>query len=255
MRLFKLTAATIFKRKAWAVCAFAILALPFALPYISSASEKPVLMQPARIQAAWGLLLVCSLTWGLLTAAREGENNAKSGLGEYFHTTGVGPTSQLFQIWLAVFCFVLPLILTAGIVSQLGAAPSHPDEQKWWWILIFQYGCLFALVIAPLLALAISVASRFGGITGFSVSVLLAIYGLYGVGYLDNMLKLEDNPILRGMLAFSPQYRFADLTQRMYYKSGALSTEGFLLMLAYFAGIALLYGALARLVFRTKETF
>ena len=51
MRLFRLTFATILQRKAWAICAFAVTALPFALPMISSATEKPLLMQPARILA------------------------------------------------------------------------------------------------------------------------------------------------------------------------------------------------------------
>ena len=100
MRLFRLTLATIFQRKAWAICALAVIALPFALPMISSATEKPILVQPARIQAAWGTLWICTLFWGLFTAAREGETNAKTGVGEYFQTTGLSATRQLFEIWL-----------------------------------------------------------------------------------------------------------------------------------------------------------
>jgi len=255
MRLFKLTLATIFQRKAWAICAFAVLVLPYVFPWISSASEKPILLQPARVQAAWSILWFCGLAWGLFTAAREGENNTKSGLGEYFHTTGIGPTKQLFQIWLAVFCFIVPMVIMAMLVSQIGAGPAHPEEKKWWWVLILQYSCLFTLVIAPLLALAVSLASRFGGIAGFSITLLLTLYGLYGVGYLDSMLKVEENPVLRGILAFSPQYRFADLTQRMYFKSGALTLESFSMMLLYFAAIGAVYTGLARLCFRNKEGF
>ena len=72
MRLFKLTLATIFRRKAWAICLFCVLVLPFALPMISSATEKPLLVQPARIQAAWGTLFVCTMGWGFFAAARPG---------------------------------------------------------------------------------------------------------------------------------------------------------------------------------------
>ena len=255
MRLFKLTAATIFQRKAWAICAFAVLVLPYVLPWISSASEKPVLLQPARVQAAWSVLWFCALAWGLFTAAHEGESNAKSGLGEYFHTTGIGPGKQLLQIWLAVLIYILPLVALAAIVSQVGAAPGHPEEKKWWWVLVLQYSCLFSLVIAPLIALTIGLSSRFGGIAGFSVSLLIALYGLFGVGYLDSLVKVEENPILRAMVAFSPQYRFADLTQRMYFKSGALTPEAFGLMLIYFLGLGLAYLGIARLLFLTKEKF
>jgi hypothetical protein len=252
MRLFRLTLATIFQRKAWAICAFAVIAMPFVMPLISSATEKPLLVQPARILAAWSTLWICALVWGLFTAAREGENNAKTGIGEYFLTTGVSATRQLFEIWLAVFCFIAPLVILTALICQFAAAPADPAERSMWWVLNAQYAALFLLVIAPLLALATALASRFGGITGFSVTLLITLYGLYGVGYLDNMLKIEENPALQSLLLFSPQYRFADLTQRLYFKTGALPTEAFWMMTLYFAGILAVYTGISRLCFRTK---
>lgn len=252
MRLFRLTFATIFQRKAWAICAFAVIALPFALPMISSATEKPILMQPARVQAGWGTLWFCALIWGLFTASREGETNAKTGVGEYFQTTGVCATRQLFEIWLALFLFVLPLALITAAISQFAAAPADPVERSMWWTLNLQYAALFLLVMAPLLALATALASRFGGITGFAVTLSIALYGLYGVGYLDNMLKLEPNPFLHGIWLFSPHYSFADLTQRLRFKTGALPTAAFWSMALYFAGILAVYVGLSRLCFRTK---
>ena len=252
MRLFRLTLATIFQRKAWAICALAVIALPFALPMISSATEKPILVQPARILAAWDTLWICALFWGLFTAAREGESNAKSGIGEYFLTTGMSATRQLFEIWLAVFCFVVPLTLIAALICQFAAAPADPLERSMWWVLNAQYVVLFLLVIAPLLALATALASRFGGITGFSVTLGITLYGLYGVGYLDNLLKLEQNSVLHHLWLFSPHYNFADLTQRLLFKSGALPAAAFWAMTAYFGGILAVYTGLSRLCFRTK---
>lgn len=253
MRLYRLILATIFQRKAWALCAFAVLVIPFTLPLISSASEKPILLQPARIQASWGTLWICSLLWGLFTAAREGENNAKSGIGEYFRTTGVSPSHQLFQIWLAVFSYIAPLTLITVLISHFGALPSDPKEQSMWLVVHLQYATLFLLAIAPLLALAASLASRFGGITGFTSTTFLALYGLYGVGYLDNLLKLETNPFLRAIWTYSPHYRYADLTQRLYFKTGALPGDAFALMVAYFLGILTIYALLSRLTFRTRS--
>jgi hypothetical protein len=252
MRLFRLTFATILQRKSWAICAFAVIVLPFALPMISSATEKPVFVQPARILAAWGTLWICALFWGLFTASREGETNAKTGVGEYFQTTGISATRQLFEIWLAVFCFVAPLALVTAAICQFGAAPSDPVEHSMWWTLNLQYATLFLLVMAPLLALATALASRFGGITGFTVTLLITLYGLYGVGYLDNMLKNEENPVLKAVWAFSPHYRFADLTQRLYFKTGALPAGAFWSMILYFAGILAVYTGISRLCFRTK---
>lgn len=252
MRLFRLTFATILQRKAWAICAFAVIVLPFALPLISSATEKPILLQPARILAAWGTLWVCSLFWGLFTAAREGETNAKTGVGEYFQTTGLSPTHQLFEIWLAVFCYIAPLVLITASICQFAAAPADPVERAMWWTLNMQYSALFLLVMAPLLALATALASRFGGITGFTVTLLITLYGLYGVGYLESMLKVEANPILRSLWTFSPHYSFADLTQRLLFKTGALPSGAFWNMTLYFSGILAVYVGLSRLCFRTK---
>lgn len=252
MRLFRLTFATIFQRKAWVICAIAVSALPFALPMLSSATEKPILVQPARILAAWSMLWTCALLWGLFTAAREGESNAKSGVGEYFQTTGVSPTRQLFQIWLAVFSFIVPLVLITAAICQFGAAPRNPVEHSMWWTLNLQYTALFLLVMAPLLALATALASRFGGITGFTVTLLIALYGLYGVGYLESMLKVDANPIMHGIWIFSPHYSFADLTQRLLFKSGALPTAAFWKMTLYFGGILAVYVGLSRFCFRTK---
>lgn len=254
MRLYRLTIATIFQRKAWAICLICVAALPFALPLISSATEKAILVQPARIQAAWGTLWVVTLLWGLFTAARLGESNAKSGVDEYFLTSGTSATRQLFQIWLAVFTFILPLAFIAACISQFAAAPGDPAEKSMWWTLNFQYLTLFLIVTAPLLALATALASRFGGITGFSVTLFLTLYGLYGVGYLDNMLKLEENSALQSLWLFSPQYRFADLTQRLYFKTGALDTAAFTNMILYFTGILAIHTGISRLCFKPRTT-
>jgi hypothetical protein len=254
MRLFRLTSATIFQRKSWAICLLAVAVLPFALPLLSSATEKPVLVQPARILAAWGTLWVCTLFWGLFTAAREGESNAKSGIGEYFQTTGVSATRQLFEIWLSVMCFIVPLALVTSAICQFTAAPGNPGEREMWWTLNLQYFSLFLLVTGPLMALAIAIASRFGGITGFTVTLLMTVYGLYGVGYLESMLKLEENPILHAVWIFSPHYNFADLTQRLLFKSGSLPTDAFWNLVLYFAGILAVYSGVSRLCFRAKAT-
>lgn len=254
MRLFKLTFATIFRRKAWAICLFAILALPFALPEISSASEKPVLVQPARIQAAWGTLFVCTMLWGFFSAARLGESNTRSGTGEYFRTTGLSATRQLFEIWLALFAYIVPMALVATGICLFAAMPADPAEKSMWWTLNLQYLTLFLLVMAPLLALACAIASRFGGISGFGITLFVTLYGLYGVGYLDNMLKVEANSALQALWLYSPQYRFADLTQRLYFKTGALSSGVFVNMVLYFTAILAVHTGISRLCFRTSAS-
>jgi len=252
MRLFHLTLTTIFRRKTWAICVLAVMILPFVLPKISMASERPSILQPARIQAAWATVWACSLFWGLFTAARQGELNSKSGIGEYFLTTGVSSTRQLLEIWCAVMAFVAPLAVFGTGVCLAFAMPADPTERSMWWVLNLQYLTLFLLAIAPLMGLTIALASRFGGISGFAATLGLAVYGLYGVGYLDNMLKLEENPILQSIWLFSPQYRWADITQRLYFKLGVIPAPMFWKTVLYFSGILAVYAGISRLCFRTK---
>lgn len=251
MRLFRLTVSTIFHKKAWVVCLFAVLVLPFALPLLSSASEKPVLVQPARIQAAWGTLFLCTMVWGFFAAAQIGESNSRSGTGEYFRTAGLSATRQLFEIWLALMAYIVPLALAATAICLFAAMPKAPSEKAMWWVLNFQYLALFLLVFAPLLALSCALSSRFGGIAGFLATFFVTAYGLYGVGHLENMLRLEANPLLRSIWLYSPHYRFADLTQRLYFKTGALSSGVFTHMVIYFTAILAVHTGLSRLCFRS----
>ena len=151
MRLFKLTLTTIFRQKSWAACAFLVLVMPFILPTLSTATENPAMTKPALAQAAWGMAWMSAIFWGFFVAARSGENLSRSGLGEYFQTTGLGATGQLLQVWAAVLTFIAPLGI-AALVTIFAASPAKPDERAMWIANNFQYAILFILVVAPLIA-------------------------------------------------------------------------------------------------------
>ena len=254
MRLYRLTTATLFRRKSWVICAFAVGILPFLVQFISSGTENPALLKPAIAQATWAMALLSAIFWGFFTASKQGESNARSGLGEYFLTTGVSASRQLFEMWLSIFTFLAPLPLLATGICILFASPGQPDERSMWLATNLQYGILFLVVMAPLVALASAVASRFGSITGFIASSSLALYGLYGVGYLKLLANLENSPVLKWVWASSPHYHFADPTERLRYKLGAISWDKFPLLLAYFGGILLIYAVISRLLFRVRAT-
>lgn len=252
MKLYRLTSATLLRRKSWVICAFVVGVLPFLLQYISSGSENPVLLKPAIAQASWSMALLSAIFWGFFTAAKQGESNARSGMGEYFLTTGLSAGRQLFEMWLAVFTYLLPIPLIAAGVCIFAASPSLADERSMWIATNLQYCVLFIFVMAPLVALASAVASRFGSITGFLTSSALAIYGLYGVGYLELLANLEDNALLKWLWSSSPHYHFADPTERLRYKLGAIAWDKFPLLLLYFGGIMLTYAVISRLLFRVR---
>ncbi len=252
MRLFKLTLSTTFHRKSWAICGILVIAFPFILPYLSSGSENPVLFKPALAQASWGLAWLSAIFWGFFVAARTGEQNARSGIGEYMLASGISATRQMLQMWLAIIAYVAPLGLVAALMSILFASPSLADERSMWIATNLQYALLFALVVSPLIALALAVSSRFGSITGFIASAGTCVYGLYGANYLKNYLSVESNALVRWIWQASPHYHFADPTERLRYKMGAIEWSQFPLLVSYFVGIFLLYTAVSRLLFRTR---
>jgi hypothetical protein len=252
MRLFRLTLSTLFRRKSWVICVLATAVFPFLLQQISGGTENPALMKPALAQATWAMALLSAIFWGFHTASFQGESNAKSGLGEYFLTTGISSSRQLAEIWLAVFVFILPLPLISATICIVAASPALADEKSMWMALNFQYVLVFLLVMAPLVALAIAVASRFSSLTGFLVSAGVSLYGLYGVGYLKLMGNVESNSLMKWLWNASPHYNFADPTERLRYKLGAIAWDKYPLLLAYFSGIALLQAAISRMLFRVK---
>ncbi len=56
MELYRLTLISILNRKTFAIFAILLVALPFALPYMTPWESKPSLLEPARAQMAWILL-------------------------------------------------------------------------------------------------------------------------------------------------------------------------------------------------------
>lgn len=253
MGLYRLTISTILRTRSWVIAAFAVGVLPFLLPLVSTAAENPVLVEPTRAQTAWTMLWVTALFWGLFVGARLGEQHNRSGLGEYFFTAGVSATRQLGLIWLGVMSFLAPLTLLAAAVCLLGAMPARPDEQAMWWLTNLQFAGLFLLVIAPLVALATALASRFGATAGYVATVGLGLYGLYGVGYLDMLFQLESNPLLEWVWLGSPHFHLADITDRLVFKLGAIDGPRFLDVTIYLTGILAIAAGLARLCFRTRS--
>lgn len=86
MELYKLTLASILSRKTFAIFAFLILVLPFALPLMTPWESKPSLLEPARAQMAWMLLWTSAIGWLLFQGATIGDRWASHGILEYFKT-------------------------------------------------------------------------------------------------------------------------------------------------------------------------
>ena len=253
MSLFRLTLATIIQRKVWVIMLLCVALFPTVLPYLTPHDANPTLIQPARAQAAWVTLWVVSIGWILFQAAGFGDNTSKSGLGSYFLSGGMSRVCQMIQLWLACVIFLLPLVVVTLAVVILGAMPSGEGQVGMWIAVNLQYALLLILVVSPLMLVAISLGSRFGATAGYVVPLFLALYGMYGVGYLAMMTEVEDNVILDTIYVLSPHYHLADLTPRLIFSQGAMLGSEFMQVVMYFLGLKLIFSVFSALIFRAKS--
>lgn len=253
MNLYKLTLTTIVTRKTFLIFAVLFLVLPLLLPMITPWEEKPQLLEPARAQTAWGMLWLLALGWLFYQAASFGDRWASRGVLEYVKTLGTGRISQLMQIWLSCMTPFSGFLIGVVAISLLFAMPGDPAEAKIWVAMNFQYAFLFFLVIAPLSLLAISLGTRLNATAAYVLTGVIAIYGLFGVGYLDFFLSQSGQPILNFLYVISPHYHLADLTNRLVFKLGALDTKTFLQYAVYLAGFGMIMTGVACSLYREKK--
>ncbi len=250
MELYRLTLASILTRKTFAIFAVLLLALPFTLPLMTPWESKPTLLEPARAQTAWTLLWISAIGWLLFQGATIGDRWASHGILEYFKTLGVSRWRQLAQLWLSCFTVFAGLVAIAFAISTFTAMPGDALEARHWVITNLQYLLLFLLVVTPLLALSISLGTRFNGAAAYAVTIGLALYGLFGIGYLEIFLADNDNPVLNLLYLLSPHYHLADLSSRLVFKLGAVPFAELARIAAYLGGLGLVTAGLSYQCFR-----
>jgi hypothetical protein len=253
MPLFKLTLKTIIARNTYLVFLLVLVVLPLALPYLTPWEEKPSVFAPARAQTAWSLLWLITLVWLFYQAASMGHDGASQGVLEYLKTLGMKRRSQMGQLWAnsLLFCGIC-LVLVLGI-SLLLARPDNPEETGMWVATNLQYALLYLLAVGPLFLLATALGTRINGTAAYVITVGLAVYGLYGIGYLDFFLSQSGNPVVDLLYVLSPHYHLADLTNRLVFQMGPLEGSAFAKITAYLIGLGIVIVGVGTLLFREKK--
>ena len=253
MSLYKLTLTTILTRKTFIIFAVLFLVLPWLLPLVTPFEQKPQLIEPARAQAAWSLLWMLALGWLFYQAAAFGDRWSSHGVLEYFKTLGVSRLKQIGQIWLSVLTLFGGFVAMVVAICLLFAMPGESGEVKMWIMTNLQYALLFLLVVAPLALLAIALGTRLNATAAYVITAGFAVYGLFGVGYLDFFLSQTGSPFFDMLFIISPHYHLSDLTSRLVFKLGEVEATNFINITLYLAGLGLLTSAIACSLFREKK--
>ena len=147
----------------------------------------------------------------------------------------------------------MPLVVGAMVICMVWAMPSDKIEATAWVYTVLQSGFLFTLVFSSLLVLAIGLGTRIGLAGGYLVSFGMALYGLYGVGYMDLFFQVRKDVFLETLWTFSPHYHLSDLTARLVFKSGNLPLESFLQISLYLGGLLLIHLGVSYLSFKPSS--
>lgn len=248
--LFNLTVRTILRRKTFVIFILLIGILPLLLPFLTPWELNHGLIQPARAQAVWTLLLITMLSWLLFQGAGFGRQLVSTGLGAYFKSSGVSSLNQAFQIWLGCQVFWLGMSLIPVLICVFLASPAEPLEARLWLYTNLQFFVTVWLISAPLSFLAISLGSRLSATVAYLVPAGLALYGLYGLWYVQLVRANIKNGLIDALWAFSPHYHLGDFTTRLVFKEGSLNAPDFMMVSCYLGlhGIAL--GIAGCLLFR-----
>lgn len=249
--LFNLTLRTILRRKTFVIFALLIGLLPFLLPYLTPWELNHGLLQPARAQAAWSLLWFTMLSWLLFQCADFGRQVVATGLGAYLKGSGLSPLKQAFQVWLGCQVFWLAMSLLPVLICVFTASPADPSEAKFWLYTNIQFLITVWLISAPLSFLAIALGSRLSATVAYLIPTGLALYGLYGLWYIQLIRNNVLNMLLDVLWIISPHYHIGDFTNRLVFKEGALSASDFTAIVLYLALHALALGIIGCLLYRS----
>ncbi len=246
------TAGLAVRGSCWLLLIFGAL-FAWLAPLVTPWEEKPVILQPARAQAAWVFAWLVLFTWLPFQAAALGNRFRKEGMLEHFQAAGHGRLRLCLQLNAAIFVWVVAMALLAMLVCLAFCLPGRSEDALAWFWLVLQYGALYVVAAVPLLALGLALGSRTHEVIAFLVPVSLLFLGLFGSLWLSPLVAGSDSSLFKTFWLLLPHYHLADLTPRLVFKMGPLPSADFLrtLLILGLEGLAFMLASLC--IFRTRS--
>lgn len=250
--LFRLSTASILVRKSCWLLVLLGIAFVWLSPLLTPWEEKPVILQPARAQAAWMFAWLALFTWLPFQAASLGNRLRKEGMLEHLQAGGQNRFKLGLQLNATIFVWLLVVTMMAVTICLAFCMPKATTDATDWTWLVFQYAALFILAAVPLIALGVALGTLTHEVIAFMVPVGLLFLGLFGSAWLSPFLA-QGNPFSKLLWILMPHYHLADLTPRLVFKMGPLPTGDFFRTV----GVLALEGAAITLLgictFRTRS--
>lgn len=251
--LFKLSLVTAIRQKTVFILLLLLAVGPFVFQQMTNFVADPSVIAPARAQAAWQFAWAGVALWLSYQAANLGGEHVRNKMGEYFLSRGEGKSSQMLALSLCSLVFAVVIAIIPMLVSIFAAAPSDPAEFKHWVVLCMQHGVLVLLLAMPVTQFAISLASRFGALVGYTGAVFLYFLGFYAVLAVEKIVISEDVFYMDLLYVILPHYYLADVTHRFVHAQGAMTNTEFSAVFEYLAGWGILLSVVSYCIFTPKK--
>lgn len=251
--LFRISLAGMFSRgSCWLMLAGGIV-FAWLGPLVTPWEENPVILQPARTQAAWIYAWLVLFTWLPFQAAALGHRLRDEGMLEHLRAGGQSVWSLFIQLSSAVMVWMVATGLLALIVTAVFCRPLQPAEAALWVNLSLQYFALYCLSAAPLILLGIALGTCVSEVVAFLIPSGLLFAGLFGGAFLGPILADSQSPLFKALWVVLPHYHLADLTPRLVFKMGPLLSTDFLQSAACLGLQGAALAILGLCIFRTRS--
>lgn len=213
------------RRSSLLVCLIIPL-LGWSLPLLTPWQTQTTLLQPARVQTAWMLSWISLVLFFLFQAASLGRELSACGLLEHSDAAGRKWSRALYPILVSVGSWVVAALLPVLVLSW-ACRPALAAEATAWNVLLLQQALLFVIAAPGLLGLAAAIGTRFSQAVACLAPLSLWLAGWALSPWLESWL-LQTLPGPGNVLIhLLPRYDLADLTARLAFKLGPVSTAPF----------------------------
>jgi hypothetical protein len=252
--VFRLHLWQIYRENDWLLPLLLLVLALVGAPLLTPSNEDPDLKFSSRTQLVWATAWFCSIFYTGFVSAKLGAFQRHKGLRSFWRSSGLSD----FKYYLAIFA--VPLLLNvlffgAAAVLAFGFGRNPEISVAEWAVVNVQALIVAVLGQTPASALVIGLANRLDVAPSFTCGLLFNLYGLYGIGAIDQ-IRGGDNPRL-SMIAdifwtVGPHLHFADFMNRMTFGWGALPARPFFYVSLYLAAVSVIVMALSVRLWRYR---
>lgn len=252
--VFRLHLYQVYRENDWLLPLLLLVLALIGAPLLTPSNEDPDLTFSSRTQLVWATAWFCSIFYTGFVSAKLGAFQRSKGLRDFWRSSGLPD----LRYYLAIFA--VPLLLnvlffgTAAVLAfGFGRNPGITVPE--WAMVNLQALTVAVLGQAPVAALVIGVSNRLDVAPSFTCGLLFNLYGLYGIGAIDQ-IRAGDDSRLRVIAdivwAVGPHLHFADFMNRMTFGWGALPAKPFFYVSLYLAAVSVIVTALSVRLWRYR---